>query len=83
QGTPTHDQAIRMRRLEEQGALTPDAVGEIMGELKPCQKERFVFSGEKLRPYLPRSLPPERAEDYVCKALDFYRRHLRARESSR
>ena len=83
QGTPTHDQAIRMRKLSEEGNLTPQAVMAVMQELKPSQRERFVFDGEKIRQYLPKSLPYESMEDYVCKALDYYRRHLRAKESSR
>ncbi|MBQ6148562.1 MAG: ParB/RepB/Spo0J family partition protein [Oscillospiraceae bacterium] len=83
QGTPTHDQAIRMRKLQDDGNLTPQAVMAVMQEIKPSQKEKFVFSGEKIRQYLPKSLPFESMEDYVCKALAYYQRHLRAKESSR
>ncbi len=83
QGTPTHDQAIRMRKLQDDGNLTPQAVMAVMQEIKPSQKEKFVFSGEKIRQYLPKSLPYESMEEYVCKALDYYRRHLRAKENSR
>lgn len=83
QGTPTHDQAIRMRKLQEDGNLTPQAVIAVMQEIKPSQKEKFVFSGEKIRQYLPKTLPFESMEEYVCKALDYYRRHLRAKENSR
>ena len=83
QGTPTHDQAIRMRKLQENGNLTPQAVMAVMQEIKPSQKEKFIFSGEKIRQYLPKSLPYESMEEYVCKALDYYRRHLRAKENSR
>ena len=83
QGTPTHDQAIRMRKLQDDGNLTPQAVMAVMQEIKPSQKEKFVFSGEKIRQYLPKTLPFESMEDYVCKALDYYRRHMRAKENSR
>ena len=83
QGTPTHDQAIRMRKLQDDGNLTPQTVMAVMQEIKPSQKEKFVFSGEKIRQYLPKTLPFESMEDYVCKALAYYQRHLRAKESSR
>jgi len=83
QGTPTHDQAIRMRKLQDDGNLTPQAVMAVMQEIKPSQKEKFVFSGEKIRQYLPKTLPFESMEEYVCKALAYYQRHLRAKESSR
>lgn len=83
QGTPTHDQAIRMRKLQDDGNLTPQAVMAVMQEIKPSQKEKFVFSGEKIRQYLPKTLPFESMEEYVCKALAYYQRHMRAKESSR
>jgi ParB family chromosome partitioning protein len=83
QGTPTHDQAIRMRKFQEEGNLTPQVVMAVMQEIKPSQKEKFVFSGERIRQYLPKTLPFERMEDYVCKALEYYGRHLRAKENSR
>ena len=83
QGTPTHDQAIRMRKFQEEGNLTPQVVMAVMQEVKPSQKEKFVFSGEKIRQYLPKSLPFESMEEYVCKALAYYQRHLRAKENSR
>ena len=83
QGTPTHDQAIRMRKLQDDGNLTPQTVMAVMQEIKPSQKEKFVFSGEKIRQYLPKTLPFESMEEYVCKALAYYQRHLRAKESSR
>ena len=83
QGTPTHDQAIRMRKLQDDGNLTPQAVIAVMQEIKPSQKEKFVFSGEKIRQYLPKTLPFESMEEYVCKALAYYQRHLRAKENSR
>ena len=59
------------------------AVMAVMQEIKPSQKEKFVFSGERIRQYLPKTLPFERMEDYVCKALEYYGRHLRAKENSR
>ena len=37
--TPSHAQAIRMRRLSEQGALSREAMASIMGERKPNQVE--------------------------------------------
>ena len=83
QGTPTHDQAIRMRKLQDDGNLTPQTVMAVMQEIKPSQKEKFVFSGEKIRQYLPKTLPFESMEEYVCKALAYYQRHLRAKENSR
>jgi len=83
QGTPTHDQAIRMRKMQNEGNLTPQAVMAIMQEPKPSQKEKFILNGERIRALIPRSVAYSETENYVCKALEYYRRHLRAKENSR
>lgn len=35
--TPSHDQTIRMRKLDKEGLLTEEAIDKIMHELKPNQ----------------------------------------------
>ena len=81
---PSHAQAIRMRKLFEEGNLNYDKVTEIMEEAKPNQVPKYRFSFEKLRPYIPDSYTDSKAEEYVIKALDYYNRYLqRQREQSR
>ena len=81
---PSHAQAIRMRKLFEEGILNYDKVTEIMEEAKPNQVPKYKFSFEKLRPYIPDSYTDSKAEEYVIKALDYYNRYLqRQREQSR
>ena len=81
---PSHAQAIRMRKLFEEGNLNYDKVTEIMEEAKPNQVPKYKFSFEKLRPYIPDSYTDSKAEEYVIKALDYYNRFLqRQREQSR
>lgn len=41
QCTPSHAQAIRMRRMNDENKLTPEAIEAIMLEEKPNQKERI------------------------------------------
>ena len=83
QGTPTHDQAIRMRKMQNEGNLTPQAVMAIMQEQKPSQKDKFILNGERIRALIPRSVAYSETENYVVKALEYYRRHLRAKENGR
>ncbi len=78
--TPSHAQAIRMRRMFEEGELNADKIDEIMMEEKPNQKERIILRGEKVRKFLPKSIPIAQTEDYILKALDHYGRFLRSRE---
>ena len=77
--TPSHDQTIRMRKMFEEKKLTPEAIQAIMSEQKPNQRERIVLSGDKVRQYIPKNIPLNQTEDYVCKALEHYAAYLRKR----
>ena len=77
--TPSHDQTIRMRKMFEEKKLTPEAIQAIMAEQKPNQRERIVLSGDKVRQYIPKNIPLNQTEDYVCKALEHYAGYLRKR----
>ena len=76
EATPSHDQAIRMRRMSEQGKLTAEAIEAIMGEMKPNQHERISFRTDRLRQYIPKSVPFNQTESYVIKALEHYSQYL-------
>lgn len=74
--TPSHAQTIKMRRFSEEGKLSPEVIESIMTEEKANQKEKFTFKAERLRQYIPKSIPYEKTEEYVCKALEHYQRYL-------
>lgn len=82
QCTPSHAQTIRMRRMHEEGKLTPEAIEAIMLEEKPNQRERIVLRGERFKELFPPDLPVSKREDYVAAAMEFYGRH-RAKQKSR
>ena len=75
QCTPSHAQAIRMRRLADEGKLTPEVIEAIMIEEKPNQKERIVLRGDRFNSLFPPDLPISKREDYVAAAMEFYGRH--------
>ena len=75
QCTPSHAQAIRMRRMAEEGKLTSEAIEAIMLEEKPNQKERIVLRGDRFQRLFPPDLPVSKREDYVAAAMEFYGRH--------
>ena len=77
--TPSHDQTIRMRKMFEEKKLTPEAIQAIMSEQKPNQREKIVLSGDKVRQYIPKNIPLNQTEDYICKALEHYAGYLRKR----
>jgi len=77
--TPSHDQTIRMRKVFNEGKLTTEAVQAIMSEEKPNQREKIVLRGDKVRSLIPKSVPLNQTEEYVCKALEHYNKFLRNR----
>ncbi|MCD7859698.1 MAG: ParB/RepB/Spo0J family partition protein [Firmicutes bacterium] len=77
--TPSHDQAIRMRKFQSEGRLTTEAIQAIMSEEKPNQREKIILRGDRVRQYIPKNIPITQTEDYVCKALEHYAKYLRQR----
>lgn len=55
--TPSHDQTIRMRKLDKEGLLTEEAIDKIMHELKPNQTNRISLSEDKVKKYMPKNMP--------------------------
>ncbi|NBK79571.1 ParB/RepB/Spo0J family partition protein [bacterium D16-76] len=77
--TPSHDQTIRMRKFFDEGKLTTEVIQAIMEEEKPNQREKIVLRGDKVRQLIPKSVPLNQTEEYVCKALEHYASFLRRR----
>ena len=75
QCTPSHAQAIRLRRLADEDKLTPEVIEAIIIEEKPNQKERIVLRGDRFKSLFPPDLPVSKREDYVAAAMEFYGRH--------
>ena len=82
--TPSHAQAIKMRRLSEtknnDERLSRDAMTVIMEEEKGNQKEQFKMPKEKLTRYFPAGTPAQKIEDTIIKALELYRKRQRSLE---
>ena len=80
QCTPTHEQARRMRAMNDEGRLTSEAIEAIMREEKPNQRERIVLHGDRFRNLFPRNLPVSKREDYVMAAMQYYGKYLARKE---
>lgn len=72
--TPSHAQAIKMRRFAEEGKLSEDVILSIMQEEKPNQKEQFRMPRERISKYFPAGTPAQKIEDTIIKALELYQR---------
>ena len=78
--TPSHAQTIKMRKFFDEGKLTTEVISSIMSEEKPNQREKIVLRGDRVRQLIPKSVPLNQTEDFVCKALEHYNRFLKNRE---
>lgn len=76
EATPSHAQAIKLRKFSEEGKLTPEVIESIMCEEKPNQKEKINIRYDLARKFIPASVPYEKTGDYILKALEYYHRHL-------
>ena len=73
--TPSLAQAIKMKNLSRSAYLNADTILAIMCEKKPNQFEKISFRMDHLRQYVPINITAKQTEEYVLKALDYYRRH--------
>ena len=68
-----------MRKFFEEGKLTTEVIQAIMSEEKPNQREKIVLRGDRVRQLIPKSVPLNQTEEYVCKALEHYAVYQRKR----
>lgn len=74
--TPSHAQTIKMRKFFEDGKLSTDVITSIMQEEKPNQREKLIIPNKAVEKYIPKSVPLEKRQDYVFKALEHYGKYL-------
>ena len=82
--TPSHAQAIKMRRMSEAKTgderLSKDAMAVIMEEEKGNQKEQFKIPKEKISRFFAPGTPTQKIEDTIVKALELNRKRQRSLE---
>ncbi len=79
--TPSLSQAVRMKKLSQQGLLDDDKILEIMSEEKANQKERIKIPTERLRKYFPRDFSTSQIEDAIIKMCEAqYRKKQQQKE---
>ena len=78
---PSHAQTIRMKELSREGKLDTDTINDIMREQKGNQKDRIEIPVERLRKYFPSDASPNQMEETIIKALEFYRKRQRERQT--
>ena len=80
--TPSHAQAIRLKKLSQEGVLQDQTIYDILAEQKPNQQEQYKFKREDIRKYFPKSYTDKQVCDTVIKLLEqWQRRRERGRDS--
>jgi len=83
ESTPSHEQAIKMRKFSEEGRLSEDVIHSIMQEEKPNQVEQFKMPRERISKFFAPGTPAEKIQDTIIKALEYYRQREHQRERVR
>lgn len=73
--TPTHDQAIRMRKLHDGNELSNDKIQEIMTEQKPNQVDKVKITKSRITKFFSPKTSAKEMEDEIIRALEFYQRY--------
>ena len=80
--TPSHAQAIRLKKLSQEGVLNDQTIYDTLAEQKPNQQEQYKFKREDIRKYFPKSYTDKQVCDTVIKLLEqWQRRRERDRDS--
>ena len=80
--TPSHAQAIRLKKLSQEGVLQDQTIYDILAEQKPNQQEQYKFKREDIRKYFPKSYTDKQVCDTVIKLFEqWQRRRERDRDS--
>lgn len=78
--TPSHAQAIVMKKLSQEGSLNEEKIDDILSQEKPNQIPKMKFSEERIRNVLPKNVENDKIEDFVVKAIEYYSKHLRQKD---
>jgi len=81
--TPSHVQAVKMRKFSDEGRLNDDVILSIMQEEKPNQVEQFKIPKEKISRFFPEGTPAQKIEETIIKALELWRQRERQRNDAR
>lgn len=79
--TPSHAQAIRLKKMSQEGTLKTDEIEDILSEEKPNQIPKMKFNADRIRNVLPKNIEEKKIEDFVVNAIEFYGKHLQRQKS--
>ena len=81
--TPSHAQAIRLKKMSQDGMLTDNDIYDILAEEKPNQQPQLRFKREELQKYFPAGYTEEQMRRDVVKGLELLKRQRKRNRDAR
>ena len=79
--TPSLSQAIRLKKLEQEGKLTEEKIEEILGQEKPNQKEFIKIHHERIDKYIPTKIKESgKVEDFIIQCVEEHNKREKLRQ---
>ena len=82
-GTPSHAQSIRLKKLSQEGVLDDQMIYAVMSEEKPNQQEQIKFKREDFKKYFPASYTDEQMRRDIFKGLELLKRQRERNRDTR
>lgn len=81
--TPSHAQAIRLKKLSQEGVLESQMIYEVMAEQKPNQQKQIKFKREEFQKYFPLKYSNEQMRKDIIKGLELLKRQRERNRDTR
>lgn len=81
--TPSHAQAIRLKKLSQEGVLESQMIYEVMAEQKPNQQKQIKFKREEFQKYFPPKYSNEQMRKDIIKGLELLKRQRERNRDTR
>ena len=79
--TPSLSQAIRLKKLEQEGHLTEEKIEEILQQEKPNQKEFIKIHNERIEKYIPTKIKESgKVEDFIIQCVEEHNKREKLRQ---
>ena len=82
--TPSHAQAIVLKKLSQEGNLTVEKIEQVLGEEKPNQIPKYKLNQDRFADVLPKNVRTEKeVEDFLYNCAVEHNKRIKMREMSR
>lgn len=81
--TPSHTQAIRLKKMSQDGVLNDEQIYAVMSEEKPNQQEQIKFKKDELKKYFPPTYTDAQMRKDIIKGLELLKRQRERNRDAR